>query len=69
MKAVIYQATGQASDVLKIVDREKPTPATGEVLVRIHDSGINPTDTKTRAGIFPIQGDWERIVPHHDGAG
>lgn len=69
MKAAIYQKTGVSSDVFEIVDLDKPTPAVGEVLVQIHASGINPTDTKTRAGIFPIQHDWKRIIPHHDGAG
>lgn len=29
---------------------QKPVPATGEVLVRIHASGVNPLDTKIRAG-------------------
>jgi NADPH:quinone reductase len=28
----------------------KPVPAAGEVLVRIHASGVNPLDTKIRAG-------------------
>lgn len=69
MKAAIYKSTGDATDVLEVVDIEKPTPLEGQVLVKIHASGINPTDTKTRAGIFPIQGKWDRIVPHHDGAG
>jgi NADPH2:quinone reductase len=69
MKAAIYQKTGAAAEVFQIVDLDKPVPAEGEVLVRIHASGINPTDTKTRAGMFPIQHDWKRIVPHHDGAG
>lgn len=69
MKAAVYHTTGPASDVLKIVDIDKPVPVEGEVLVRMRASGINPTDTKTRAGIFPIQGEWSRILPHHDGAG
>lgn len=69
MKAAVYHNTGPASNVLKIVDIDKPVPVAGEVLVRMRASGINPTDTKTRAGIFPIQGEWSRILPHHDGAG
>lgn len=69
MKAAIYQKTGVATDVFEIVELDKPTPAAGEVLVQIHASGVNPTDTKTRAGIFPIQHDWTRILPHHDGTG
>lgn len=69
MKAAIYQQTGSAADVLKIVDWDKPAPADGQVLVKLHASGVNPTDTKTRAGIFPIQGEWSHVMPHHDGAG
>ena len=69
MKAVIYQQTGSAAEVLKIVDWDKPAPTAGKVLVKIHASGVNPTDTKTRAGIFPIQGEWSHVMPHHDGAG
>lgn len=69
MRAAIYKSTGNASDVLELVDIERPAPNDNQVLVKLHASGINPTDTKTRAGIFPIQNEWERIVPHHDGAG
>lgn len=69
MKAAVYYTTGPASDVMKIVDIDKPVPVAGEVLVMMRASGINPTDTKTRAGIFPTQDEWTRILPHHDGAG
>ena len=31
-------------------DLPRPTPAAGQVLVRIHASGVNPLDTKIRAG-------------------
>lgn len=33
-----------------LVSLPTPTPAAGEVLVRIHASGVNPLDTKIRAG-------------------
>ena len=46
-----------------------PTPAPGEVRVKLTFSGINPGDTKKR-------GDWQaaglpypRVIPHSDGAG
>jgi len=32
------------------VDLPRPTPSTGEVLIRIQASGVNPLDTKIRAG-------------------
>jgi NADPH2:quinone reductase len=70
MKAAYYESKGAARDVLRIGEIERPVPASGEVLVRVHASGVNPTDTKGRGGFrgntampFP------RIVPHQDGAG
>ncbi len=35
----------------KVISVERPKPATGEVLVRIAASGVNPLDTKIRAGV------------------
>jgi NADPH2:quinone reductase len=32
---------------------EKPTPKKGEVLVKIHASGVNPIDNKIRIGVSP----------------
>jgi len=32
------------------VDLPRPTPAAGQVLVRIHAAGVNPLDTKIRSG-------------------
>jgi NADPH:quinone reductase len=68
MKAAVYRTTGPARDVLRVEDVERPEPGPGEVLVRVHASGVNPTDDKTRSGATarPI----ERFqIPHQDGAG
>ncbi len=35
---------------LELTEMERPAPATGEVLVRVAASGLNPLDTKIRAG-------------------
>jgi NADPH:quinone reductase len=35
------------------VDLPRPAPAAGQVLVRVHASGVNPLDTKIRAGKAP----------------
>jgi NADPH2:quinone reductase len=68
MKAALYRTTGPASAVLTLEDIERPEPGPGEVLVRVHASGVNPTDWKTRAGATarPIDG---FQIPHQDGAG
>jgi NADPH2:quinone reductase len=68
MKACLYRSTGAAADVLRVEEVGRPEPGPGEVLVRVHASGINPTDYKTRAGMTarPID-DFQ--IPHQDGAG
>jgi NADPH:quinone reductase len=68
MKAALYDRTGTAREVLRVEDVERPEPGPGEVRVRVHASGINPTDYKGRAGATgrPIDG---FQIPHHDGAG
>ena len=43
MKAAIYRCYG-SPDVLEFVDVEKPVPAAGEVLVKIHFASVNPLD-------------------------
>jgi NADPH2:quinone reductase len=54
--------------VLQVGSIERPEPGRGEVRVKVHASGVNPSDTYGRAGsqapmAFP------RVVPHQDGAG
>ena len=68
MRAAFYDETGPAADVLKVAEVDDPEPAAGEVLVRVHVHGVNPTDVKRRAGQrgrlpFP------RVIPGYDGAG
>src|SRR5258708_34929172 len=68
MGAAVYRETGPAGDVLRIEEISRPGPGPGAVLVRIHASGVNPTDHKTRSGATwrPVD---EFQVPHQDGAG
>ncbi len=67
MKAVWYEANGTAEDVLVTGEMPIPTPDAGEVLVRLHASGVNPSDVKARAGSRPMT--FPRVIPHSDGAG
>jgi len=68
MKAAFYDTQGSAYDVLKTGEISKPRPGPNEVLVRVHISGINPTDIKARTG-FTASMRYPRIIPHQDGAG
>jgi NADPH2:quinone reductase len=68
VKAALYRSTGKANDVLHVEEIERPEPGPGEVLVRVHASGINPTDYKARSGAVPRPIDGFQI-PHQDGAG
>lgn len=49
MRAVVQNEFG-APDVLQVVHLPRPVPLPTEVLVRVHASGINPVDWKSRAG-------------------
>src|SRR5215203_4626336 len=67
MQAVWYERTGPAREVLEFGEMPDPEPGPGEVRVRIHSSGVNPSDCKTRSGLRPMA--FPRVIPHSDGAG
>lgn len=69
MKAVYYEATGPAHEVLRLGEFDLPTPGPGEVRVRVVCSGVNPSDVKGRSGLRSKTLAFPRIVPHSDGAG
>ncbi len=69
MRAATYDRTGPATEVLALVDLPEPAPGAGEVLVRVHVSGVNPVDVKSRAGTRTTQLPFPSIIPHSDGAG
>jgi len=71
MRAITYDRFGPSSDVLVLADLPTPDPASGEVLVRLHTSGVNPSDVKARAGGRPgvTKPPFPTIIPHSDGAG
>ena len=69
MRAAFYESFGAARDVLRVGDFPLPEPGPGEVRVRIHFSGVNPSDIKTRTGLRGGALPFPRVVPHSDGAG
>ena len=70
MKAVWYERFGPAGEVLQLGEMADPVVRSGEVLVRLHASGVNPSDVKLRAGarVGAVMA-YPRVVPHSDGAG
>lgn len=66
MKAAWYRRNGLARDVLEVGELPTPQPGPGEVRVKLHTSGVNPSDVKSRLKRPLIA---ERIVPHSDGGG
>lgn len=52
MRCVEISATG-GPEVLRIVARSLPEPAVGEVLLRVHASGVNRGDLAQRLGHYP----------------
>ncbi|MFL6546583.1 MAG: NADPH:quinone reductase [Candidatus Udaeobacter sp.] len=69
MYASWYERTGPADQVLQFGEIEIPSPGPDDVLVRVHTSGVNPSDTKGRNGNSRRPGTFSRIIPHSDGAG
>ena len=55
-------------EVLKLEEIATPRPAAGQVLVRIHASGVNPYDTYMRNGTYAIKPPLP-YTPGSDGAG
>ena len=71
MKAVTYNSFGSPLSVLTYSDIEKPEPKANEVLVKLHFSGVNPSDAKARSGGRPgvSSPPYDTIIPHSDGSG
>ena len=69
MQAVWYNKFGSAENVLEVGEYQTPEPAQGEVKVRIHASGVNPSDTKKRLGANPALLNNGPVIPNGDGSG
>jgi len=68
MKAVWYERTGAAPEVLSFGDMPTPVAGPGEVRVRLEASGVNPADVGRRAGSYRAM-EFPRVIPNSDGAG
>lgn len=68
MRAVWYEETGPASQVLIVGDQPVPEPRPGEVRIRLRASGVNPADCNRRGGIgYRMEAPF--VIAHSDGAG
>jgi NADPH2:quinone reductase len=69
MIAAWYDRQGPAAQVLHIGEFAASEPGPGDVRVRVARSGVNPGDTKKRAGWPGSPMIYPRVIPHSDGAG
>ena len=67
MLAGFYSKFGAAREVLQVQEIQTPQLTKGQVLVRLFNSGVNPSDYKMRLGSRALTGPFQ--VPGSDGAG
>jgi len=68
MNAIIIQKPG-GPEVLHSQEAPRPTPAAGQVLVRVHAAGVNRPDVLMRQGKYAGSGDVTGLVPGLEIAG
>jgi NADPH2:quinone reductase len=68
VKAVWYERTGPAADVLTFGEMPPPVAGPGEVRIRLEASGVNPADVGRRGGSYRAM-EYPRVIPNSDGAG
>src|SRR5579883_1287185 len=64
-KAVRFDRYGGV-DVLQIVEVARPTPGTGQVLVKVKAAGINPGEASIREGLLANR--WPTTFPCGEGS-
>ena len=69
MRAGWYEKNGPAAEVIVLGEMANPEPGPGDLRVRIHASGVNPSDVKRRDGWGGQVIEYPRVIPHSDGAG
>lgn len=68
MRAVWYDRTGPAAEVLIVGEQPMPEPGPGEVRIRLMASGVNPADCNRRRGAgYHMEAPF--VIAHSDGAG
>ena len=68
INAAVYETHGNPADVLHVDSRPWPTPAPGEVIVKMRAAPINPADLNQIEGKYPVRADLP-ATPGFEGAG
>jgi len=68
MKAVWYERTGPAAEVLTFGEMPTPVAGPGEVRIKLEASGTNPADVGRRGCCYRAM-EYPRVIPNSDGAG
>jgi mitochondrial enoyl-[acyl-carrier protein] reductase / trans-2-enoyl-CoA reductase len=68
INAAVYETHGNPADVLHVESRPWPTPAAGEVIVKMCAAPINPADLNQIEGKYPVRAELP-ATPGFEGAG
>ena len=68
INAAVYETHGNPADVLQVESRPWPTPAPGEVIVKLRAAPINPADLNQIEGKYPVRAELP-ATPGFEGAG
>jgi trans-2-enoyl-CoA reductase len=68
INAAVYETHGNPADVLRVESRPWPTPAAGEVIVKMRAAPINPADLNQIEGKYPVRSELP-ATPGFEGAG
>jgi len=69
VRAGFYERLGDPLDIIQVGELPTPRPGPGEVRVRMHVSGINPSDLKRATGWSGAPMAHQQAIPCNDGAG
>ena len=67
MKKIVYPRAGGV-ETIQIVEAEDPSPAKGEVCVRVHRAGVNFAELMMRQGLYGSSPDYP-FTPGYETAG
>ena len=68
INAAVYETHGNPADVLHVESQPWPTPAAGEVIVKMRAAPINPADLNQIEGKYPVRAELP-ATPGFEGAG